>query len=76
MNHAHAAHRGMVVDAGRIRTIGTPIKFGRTPAGTHTEPPAFGAHSAEVLREFGFEASEIETLKATGVTPESAKKLT
>ncbi|MEQ8247726.1 MAG: CoA transferase [Alphaproteobacteria bacterium] len=76
MNHPHAAHRNMIVDAGRIRTIGPPIKFGRTPAGTHTEPPAFGAHSAEVLAEFGFDASEIEALRDAGVTPARTRKLT
>lgn len=76
MNHPHAAHRNMIVDAGRIRTIGPPIKFGRTPAGTHTEPPAFGAHSAEILAEFGFDASEIEALKEAGVTPARTRKLT
>jgi crotonobetainyl-CoA:carnitine CoA-transferase CaiB-like acyl-CoA transferase len=76
MNHEHTAHRDMVVDAGRIRTIGTPIKFGRTPAGAYTEPPSFGAHSAEILGEFGFDEGEIEALKASGITPETAKKLT
>ena len=76
MNHEHTAHRGMVADAGRIRTIGTPIKFDRTPAGTYTEPPGFGAHSAEILSEFGFDESEIEALKASGVTPETTRKLT
>ncbi len=76
MNHPHAAHRNMIVDAGRIRTIGPPIKFGRTPAGNHTEPPAFGAHSAEVLAEFGFDAGEIAALTAAGVTPVRTRKLT
>ena len=75
MNHEHTAHRDMVVEAGRIRTIGPPIKFGRTPAGAHREPPAFGAHSAEVLREFGFDAGEIDALTAAGVTPAETKKL-
>jgi len=76
MNHEHTAHRDMVIDAGRIRTIGPPIKFGRTPAGTHSEPPAFGAHTAELLREFGFEDGEIEALATTGITPAQTKKLT
>ncbi|NQV82080.1 MAG: CoA transferase, partial [Alphaproteobacteria bacterium] len=76
MNHPHTAHRNMIVDAGRIRTIGPPIKFGRTPAGTHTEPPAFGAHSAEILAEFGFGPQEIDALKTAGVTPETTRKLT
>lgn len=76
MNHEHTAHRNMVIDAGRIRTIGPPIKFGRTPAGAHSEPPAFGAHTAEVLREFGFEDGEIEALATTGITPAQTKKLT
>ena len=35
----HTAARGMVQDAGGVRTLGTPIKFSRTPAGPSVEPP-------------------------------------
>ena len=35
----HTAARGMVQDAGGVRTLGTPIKLSRTPAGRSTAPP-------------------------------------
>ncbi len=35
----HTAARGMVQDAGGVRTLGTPIKLSRTPAGLSTAPP-------------------------------------
>ena len=76
MTHPHTVHRGMVVDAGGIRTIGTPIKMARTPAGPPREPPGFAAQSAEILAEFGFSAGEIEALTETGVAPRTTRKLT
>jgi crotonobetainyl-CoA:carnitine CoA-transferase CaiB-like acyl-CoA transferase len=76
MTHPHTVHRGMVVDAGGIRTIGTPIKMARTPAGPPREPPGFAAQSAEILAEFGFSTDEIETLTENGVAPRTTRKLT
>ena len=35
----HTLARGMVQDAGGVRTLGTPIKFSRTPAGPARAPP-------------------------------------
>ncbi len=76
MQHPHTAHRGMVVDAGRIRTIGPPIKFGRTPAGPATEPPAFAAQATEILQEFGFSETEIRGLVERDIAPQNQRKLT
>lgn len=50
--------RGMVVeqsrdDIGAVRTVGSPLKFSATPATYRRPPPALGADTEDVLREFG-----------------------
>ena len=49
-----------------------PVTFSDTPAGVRGGPPRPGAHTREVLREAGFEESEIEALIAEGVAAERA----
>jgi crotonobetainyl-CoA:carnitine CoA-transferase CaiB-like acyl-CoA transferase len=39
--------------AGRIETIGLPVKFGATPGGVRKPAPILGQHTAEVLAEYG-----------------------
>jgi crotonobetainyl-CoA:carnitine CoA-transferase CaiB-like acyl-CoA transferase len=50
--------RGMVVAsehpiAGRVETIGLPVKFGTTPGAVRGPAPVLGQHTAEVLAEYG-----------------------
>lgn len=57
--HTHA--REMVVDvehpvAGRLHTLGFPLKMSETPARVRRPPPLLGEHSAEILLELGVEA--------------------
>jgi crotonobetainyl-CoA:carnitine CoA-transferase CaiB-like acyl-CoA transferase len=52
--------------AGRVQTLGPPVKFGTTPGGVHRPAPGFGQHTREVLLEYGFAAAEIEALAASG----------
>lgn len=47
---------------GRLRTLGTPIKMSETPLEVGRRAPLLGEHTAQVLRESGFTAAEIETL--------------
>ncbi|MGH7118226.1 MAG: CaiB/BaiF CoA transferase family protein [Acetobacteraceae bacterium] len=70
----HSAERGMVTRLGTYVGLGTPIKFSRTPGGTHRPPPRFGEHTTEVLAEHGFEAAEIAALRAEGAVPEARRK--
>jgi formyl-CoA transferase len=60
--------RGMVVETehptlGRIRSLGTPLKLSATPLVADRRAPLLGEHTAEVLREAGFTAAEIVSLR-------------
>lgn len=68
----HLLHRGMVQEvdhpkAGRIKQLGPPVKLSGTPAQIRRPAPAFGQHTAEILREAGYDASTIQQLAAEGV---------
>jgi formyl-CoA transferase len=67
MTAPHTAHRGMAVEMGWFRALGTPIKMSRTPGGARATPPAFNQHGLEILAAHGFSEAEIEDLAATGV---------
>jgi crotonobetainyl-CoA:carnitine CoA-transferase CaiB-like acyl-CoA transferase len=75
--------REMVVEtthpvAGRVKTIGLPIKFSETPGGVRRPAPLFGQHTLEVLRDHGFSDAEIDQMAAEGAIqmPESTKAVT
>ncbi|SIQ70854.1 MULTISPECIES: CaiB/BaiF CoA transferase family protein [Acidiphilium] len=63
LNSAHAHHRAMIAELDGIKTLGTPIKFSRTPGGPRTAPPAFAQHQSEILTEHGFTAADITALE-------------
>jgi len=64
--------REMVVDfeqpgVGAVKRMGLPFKLSDTPGEpTRAPAPALGAHTAEVLGEAGFSASEIDALMRVG----------
>ncbi len=66
----HSRARQMVVETGDIASVGTPIKFSRTPAKMRFAPPAFAQDGDAVLRDNGFAADEIAALKSAGVVLE------
>jgi crotonobetainyl-CoA:carnitine CoA-transferase CaiB-like acyl-CoA transferase len=51
--------------AGRMQTIGLPVKFSVTPGSVRSAAPVYGQHTREVLGEFGYAAAEIDALVAT-----------
>jgi crotonobetainyl-CoA:carnitine CoA-transferase CaiB-like acyl-CoA transferase len=60
--------REMVVEVehttlGPVKTIGLPIKFSATPGKVRSGAPLYGEHTYEVLREYGFDERQIETLE-------------
>jgi crotonobetainyl-CoA:carnitine CoA-transferase CaiB-like acyl-CoA transferase len=54
---------------GALRTMGNPTSWSHTPPDTDADPaPLLGQHSAEVLKEAGYSAAEIEKMMADGIT--------
>jgi crotonobetainyl-CoA:carnitine CoA-transferase CaiB-like acyl-CoA transferase len=52
---------------GAYKTAGHPVRFLKTPARPRKGSPTLGEHTHDVLRQFGFNKSEIEALKKSGV---------
>jgi len=73
----HAREMVCAVDhpvAGRVETIGFPVKFSATPAAITAPAPVFGEHTREVLAEHGFTPAEIDALMGDGAAVEPAAK--
>lgn len=51
---------------GAMKTLGAPVKFSATPGGVRRGAPIFGEHTAEVLREHGFNRDDVEGMTASG----------
>ena len=75
--HAHPQTKARemvpVVDhaiAGKVQTLGLPIKFSGTPGAIVRGAPVYGQHSRELLREAGYQDSEIEDLLVENVVAE------
>lgn len=66
-----AIARDMIVEvdhpqAGRVQTIGHPVKFSETPASVTSASPILGQHTREVLVEVGCDNEQIEELIRIG----------
>ena len=64
--------RGMVTEvehakAGRVKTIGPPVKLSATPPNLRRGAPLLGEHTREVLAEAGYDSAAIEALITEGV---------
>ncbi|HET7876197.1 MAG TPA: CoA transferase [Methylomirabilota bacterium] len=49
---------------GRFKTIGTPVRFEKTPGTIRRPAPALGEHTREVLRGVGYPEQELDALAA------------
>ena len=63
--------RDMVVEvdhpkAGRVKALGTPVKFSATPGEVTRASPLLGEHTREVLEGLGYSAGEIQALDDNG----------
>ena len=66
---AHTAHRGMRVDRDGYHGIGPAVRLSQAPARVKRPPPAYAQHTVEVLREAGFDDSQIAALQEQGILP-------
>jgi formyl-CoA transferase len=73
LTHPHATARGMLVEKGWYKGVGTPIKLSRTPGSVKSAPPRFSEHTRQVLAEHGFDAAAIARLTAAGVLVEKRR---
>jgi crotonobetainyl-CoA:carnitine CoA-transferase CaiB-like acyl-CoA transferase len=53
--------------AGKVRQYGSPLHFSDTPVGFRNFAPLLGEHTAEVLGELGYSASDIAALEEKNV---------
>ncbi|MCE2945485.1 MAG: CaiB/BaiF CoA transferase family protein [bacterium] len=72
LDDPHHAATGFFEDVdhpseGRLRMMRVPAEFGRTPAVPARLAPRLGEHGAAVLRELGYDQTEIDALFADGV---------
>ena len=63
---------GMVVElehpkVGKIRNLGSVVKFSGTPVQYRTAPPLMGQHTESVLAEMGYSEEQIAEMRAEGV---------
>lgn len=54
-------------DWGPIKMTGFPWDFSDTPAAWRRKAPGFGEHTAEILKEAGYEDEQIASLRESGV---------
>jgi crotonobetainyl-CoA:carnitine CoA-transferase CaiB-like acyl-CoA transferase len=52
---------------GAVRQVGLPFRLSATPGSIRTPPPLLGEHSAEILAELGYGATDVATLRNLGV---------
>jgi crotonobetainyl-CoA:carnitine CoA-transferase CaiB-like acyl-CoA transferase len=57
---------------GPVKTIGLPVKFSATPGKVRSGAPVYGEHTREVLREYGFDAAQIEAFEREGAVVAAA----
>jgi crotonobetainyl-CoA:carnitine CoA-transferase CaiB-like acyl-CoA transferase len=61
-------------DGGTMRALGLPVLFNGTSHLADTPAPRVGENTADVLRQFGFTAGEIESLLASGAAHQPAPR--
>lgn len=70
--NSHVRARHMIVEqthpaCGKIKGIGVPLKFSKTPTEPSWPPPSLGKDTATIMKEIGYKQKEIKTLSEEGV---------
>lgn len=63
-------------DAKTIRVLNHPVRYDGQGAAVRRYPPRLGEHTNEVLRQYGYDESEIEDLLQKGIVNDYARKNT
>ncbi|MFI0472410.1 CaiB/BaiF CoA transferase family protein [Halomonas sp. HMF6819] len=71
LDDEHYLARGMVQEMehpviGKMKTIGFPSKFSRTPSEIRSSAPLFAQHTDEVLGELGMSREQLDNLREAG----------
>ena len=72
LEHPQVKARGSIVEmdhpkAGKVKVVGVPIRFSKTPGSVRTPSPSLGEHTEEVLKEvLGMDETQIEALRSSG----------
>ena len=66
LSQPHALHRKMIVERSAYRGLGPSVQLSATPPQVRTGPPQFAGDTAEILREIGYTAEQIEALRTAG----------
>ncbi len=74
LSHAHAAHRGMTVDAEQYKGVGPPMRLSSSRWRRTRRPPRFAEHTDEILAEAGYTQDEIATLRNEDVARREPKR--
>jgi crotonobetainyl-CoA:carnitine CoA-transferase CaiB-like acyl-CoA transferase len=81
LDDPYFAERGMIAEVpdtelGSIRTVASPLFFSNASSWPAGPSPMAGEHTAELLRELGYDEAAISRLAATGVVeiPEERKR--
>jgi len=65
-------YRKMIVEVecpavGKVKQLGTPLKFSETPCEIRSPPPRLGEHTEQILRWLGYGEGEILDMREKGV---------
>ena len=72
LNNPHTIHRKMIVEMehsqlGKMKMLGVPVKYSETPGEIRSPAPSLGENTREILRDIGYDDTQIENLAKAGV---------
>ena len=71
-HHPHHQARGTFIDDGEVWQPAPAPRFSRTPGEIVRPPAEIGAHSRDILSEFGFDQAQVDALLESGAVKQAA----